>query len=625
MPPSETFSESSESLTPRRGGGSSEPSPTGPVSRMRVSVSHQVKVTVVPAVQKSRAGQGSKPIIVATLSCLVIAVLVVGIIIDAQSDPVDDGTSGGAGAGEAPALAFDAAFACDLASIDQLVNDLDALANATAASTVVAHDDHLTPATVQLHDRYKDAADKAKALQSAMAHIAQIAPAPELEPEPEPEPEASQSLWYVGVGMSCGACFANVFGYNLVKRTHAQVEQLHRAGQTEVKAASKQFPLFFVGWFLSIVMCAGLDILAYGFAPVEMLAPLGGVTLLLNIWVAPFLNGEKVFPVDFAVSSLIVFGIAVTVLSVPNGAFPTVDSDFLTEHAFRGNYMLYMVAMMISARVVSGQIKKVYGDGSVEGIARGRAANPQLDKFSILLWPWIGSVFTSNMNVYVKCLLEFIKAGPSALLSPWLYVLFAALVGSTMFQLNAINEGLAREGALTFVPLKSAFNVVNMSIHSCTFFQTLDLMSVLMACRYVIGLATVTIGVLLILTRPVPEDEGEGEGAEESHYADAGGVPVARGRSDSAAAEGSGTLPFSAAAVFTAVSDGLSEIAGGGGGGGGEAAPRSGAAEEGKAPMLELVANPLGGADGGAASAVIEPRGPPPLDVESGQQRIDSL
>jgi hypothetical protein len=52
------------------------------------------------------------------------------------------------------------------------------------------------------------------------------------------------------------------------------------------------------------------------YAPVEMLAPLGGVTLMLNIWVAPMLNDEKVYPIDVAVSSLIIFGIAVTVLSV---------------------------------------------------------------------------------------------------------------------------------------------------------------------------------------------------------------------------------------------------------------------------------------------------------------------
>ena len=69
------------------------------------------------------------------------------------------------------------------------------------------------------------------------------------------------------------------------------------------------------------------------------------------------------------------------------------------------------------------------------------------------------------------------------------------------------NQGLAREGALTFVPIKSAMNVMNMSMHSCAFFQTLDLMGALVELRYFIGLICVTTGVLLILARPLSESE----------------------------------------------------------------------------------------------------------------------
>jgi hypothetical protein len=157
--------------------------------------------------------------------------------------------------------------------------------------------------------------------------------------------------------------------------------------------------------------------------------------------VAPLINGEKVFTVDVAVCLLIMFGIVVTVESVPKAAFPIVDGDFLWEHFWRENYLLYEAFMIGSSWIVYTQIQKVYGDYSEAGIAKGRAENPKLSAMSIVLWPWVGSVFTSNMNVFVKCFLEYIKGGASVLATPWPYFLFALLLSSTMLQLNAINQG----------------------------------------------------------------------------------------------------------------------------------------------------------------------------------------
>ena len=53
-----------------------------------------------------------------------------------------------------------------------------------------------------------------------------------------------------------------------------------------------------------------------------------------------------------------------------------------------------------------------------------------------------------------------------------------------------------------FVPIKSAFNVAQVSLASCTFFQTLDMMGGLQTARYLLGLTLVIFGVLLITLRP---------------------------------------------------------------------------------------------------------------------------
>jgi hypothetical protein len=64
----------------------------------------------------------------------------------------------------------------------------------------------------------------------------------------------------------------------------------------------------------------------------------------------------------------------------------------------------------------------------------GRAANPKLSKASILLWPWVGSVFTSNMNVYIKTFLEYSGGGWGVALEIGPYFVFGVCGVSTMLQ-----------------------------------------------------------------------------------------------------------------------------------------------------------------------------------------------
>ena len=123
---------------------------------------------------------------------------------------------------------------------------------------------------------------------------------PALPSEPEPgcpeSPGETHSYWYIGVAMSCVSCLANSFGYNLVRYAHVEVAARKTAGDFGARAS--QIPWFFVGWALSIVVCAGLDTIALTFTAPELLGPLSGVTLVLNTWVAQLINGERVFALD---------------------------------------------------------------------------------------------------------------------------------------------------------------------------------------------------------------------------------------------------------------------------------------------------------------------------------------
>jgi hypothetical protein len=144
-----------------------------------------------------------------------------------------------------------------------------------------------------------------------------------------PEDEGDENLWWIGIGMSCVACLASAFGYNLVRRAHTLVEERHAAGEEGAKVMDHwQFP---IGWFCMVILCAGLDAFALSFTDPALIAPLSGFTLVLNVWVAQLVNGEEVVPLDAAVTSLILAGVIITITNGPSGAVPTVDADYLCE------------------------------------------------------------------------------------------------------------------------------------------------------------------------------------------------------------------------------------------------------------------------------------------------------
>ena len=177
---------------------------------------------------------------------------------------------------------------------------------------------------------------------------------------------------------------------------------LGNAAASVKNLSSQEGRFFVVGWFFSIVLCAGLDAFALSFTDPGLIAPLSGFTLVLNVWVAQFVNSEEVFAIDYAVTALILVGVIVTILSGPSAAPPLVDAEYLWSHVLRPPFLVYQVVMHSSAFFVSRMAKKVYGDKTESGIAAGRLAHPRLSGVSPLMFPWVGAIYTAHMNVRLR-------------------------------------------------------------------------------------------------------------------------------------------------------------------------------------------------------------------------------
>lgn len=80
--------------------------------------------------------------------------------------------------------------------------------------------------------------------------------------------------------------------------------------------------LVVVGNLLLTLCSSSFDLVAMLFAPIELVSPLAGTTLILNIFVAPLVVNEKVYAIDVTAAAVMVPGLVVAVMFGPTGETP---------------------------------------------------------------------------------------------------------------------------------------------------------------------------------------------------------------------------------------------------------------------------------------------------------------
>ena len=131
----------------------------------------------------------------------------------------------------------------------------------------------------------------------------------------------------IGVALSVSACFVNALGLNVQR--YAQV--------------AKRGMLNVGGVVLSA--CAGiLDMVSFSFAPQSMLAPLGALTLVCNMLLAPLFDKEaSLSRRDYFGTSVIIGGVVKCVLSsleTPEAA--ALDGSALVAFVTRRDALVYL-------------------------------------------------------------------------------------------------------------------------------------------------------------------------------------------------------------------------------------------------------------------------------------------
>ena len=196
-----------------------------------------------------------------------------------------------------------------------------------------------------------------------------------------PWPEDDIIMIIIGVCLSVGGCFSNVIGLNFVRMSHeilrkrdadsntdlgdlpespkpdmrgsvsggdGSTEPGEDAGEDGEKksavnpfTATWQFP---VGWFMSTVMVGSCDGISLGFAPLEVLAPVSGTSVVVNMGAAQIVNKEKLLVLDMIVACLIIPGVIMTSIFGPHHS-AHITMPFIVHQLARWQFILFEVVI----------------------------------------------------------------------------------------------------------------------------------------------------------------------------------------------------------------------------------------------------------------------------------------
>lgn len=267
--------------------------------------------------------------------------------------------------------------------------------------------------------------------------------------------------WALAVLVSIGASAFTVTGFVLQKQA------LHRAAGSKWRKVGDIVlsPGWISGFLITAIFPVLGDLVAYSLAPLSLTTPLSGVSVVLNMVIAPWALNEQLqrFP-DAPATAMILCGcFLTTAFGDHDRTEPYLLSDLIhlaTRPVFSATVLLGVVCefSVLSHMRRSRQ--------EMERLASERKENPYL---AHVVLPAIAAALCGAVaNIGLKGVGELVKAG-----SPVYQVLGCVLVvaPAAVAQVNFINRGLFLYPQSIFLSVYSALLVLANTIYGALFYE----------------------------------------------------------------------------------------------------------------------------------------------------------
>ena len=278
-------------------------------------------------------------------------------------------------------------------------------------------------------------------------------------------------------------------------------------------------PIWLLGLFLQ-VLGALLDFAALGYAPQSVVAPLGSLTLVVNVFVSPFMHDEKPSCKTIFATGIIICGAAITVAASPRedsvdsiqGVFDLYEnSSFLIYAILTGGFItigwcLTQYYVYLSRNKQRRYKKKYYKQHRFVIAAISGTMGAQ------------NVLFAKSVSTLV---VKSFQNGGRVLFGYWeTYLLLAGLFSTIYFQLRWLNSGLKRFSALYVAPTFQAFWITVSVMGGLIVYKEFDDMLLWQKIVFPLGVILTILGVFYLTTQGQPEKYKKTEDNLKKHIED---------------------------------------------------------------------------------------------------------
>lgn len=215
----------------------------------------------------------------------------------------------------------------------------------------------------------------------------------------------SSYRWLIGVLLAAIASVISNLGLTLQKLSHKRNQAMGAEHAMEHTENYHKDPIWMVGLAL-VILGSVADLAALGFAAQSIVAPLGSLTLVSNVLLAPLILGEKLDKRDLMATLAIVIGSGVSV------AFATHEETSYTIQELFGFYVMPRF-FVYAALVVATVLVMLYYINYIENVYNTTRNNPNggyanLRGYHRFLYAALSGVIGAQSVLFAKCFAELV-------------------------------------------------------------------------------------------------------------------------------------------------------------------------------------------------------------------------